>query len=445
MSAKLIRQPDQLALVGVPASAGAAAAGVEAAPAALRQAGIVERLREVGYQVTDGGDLPEQVQQPDPENPRARNLKGVLATLDILKPRIEAMAKAHDLPLVLGGDSTIVMALAAGLRRQAASLGWIQISRYADLHTPQKTDDGLVEPMMVSHLIGQGAAEMVRFWKEPPVVREPDLALFGLGAPDVMEEQRLARLAVRRFPLEWIRQKGARAAAETVLDRVRGDSRDFAIHLSLDAIARAEFPAADRGGEDGLSLAELTEALDCFVTREKFAGLSVSGYNPALDADGRCAGILVDLIVRALAARHTALLHPPVEEAEAEAEGSEETQAEAKAKAGEEPETKLAPQSASEPVPAAEPAESAEPASSAPSEPVAPATPPEPEAESATPEKLAEDAAQVSAEPPAVEATTPVPSNDEPPAGEPAESEESSVRSSAAASSSPSESDPNQG
>lgn len=318
MSAKLSRKPDQLALVGVPASAAAPAAGVEAAPGALRAAGIAQRLHEVGYHVDDAGDLPAQVPAPDPENPRARNLQGVLATLDPLKLRVELMAKARELPLLLGGDTTLVLALVAGLRRQAPSLGLIYISRHADLHTPQDTEDGWVEPMTVSHLVGQGAAEMVRFWKDPPLVREPDLALFGLGGCDAIDARRLPRIAVRRFLREDIRRQGVGVAARTALERVRGDRRDFVVHFSVDAISREDFPACDRSDSDGLRLAEAREALEGFARAEKFAGLSVSGYNPALDTEGRSAAVLVDLVVQALAARHAALLRPAVEPAKPE-------------------------------------------------------------------------------------------------------------------------------
>ena len=106
MTAKLIRHPDQLVLVGAPTSAAAAAKGVENGPEALRAAGIADRLRQVGYQVTDVGDLPVQLPQSDPDNPRARNMKGVLAMLDPLRLRIEQSAKSHAFPLVLGGAVT---------------------------------------------------------------------------------------------------------------------------------------------------------------------------------------------------------------------------------------------------------------------------------------------------------------------------------------------------
>ena len=54
-------------LIGVPTSAGAHHAGQERAPAALRAAGFLERLRAAGIAVTDGGDLPATPFQVSPE------------------------------------------------------------------------------------------------------------------------------------------------------------------------------------------------------------------------------------------------------------------------------------------------------------------------------------------------------------------------------------------
>lgn len=318
--AKLIRQPDQLVLAGAPTSAAAAAAGVEHGPEALRSLGILDRLRAIGYQVSDVGDLPEQVFQPDPENPRARNLKAVLAMLETLRVRVEQAARAHSFPLVLGGDGSILVALVAGLRRQAASLGLVHISRYADLHTPMYTEDGLIAPMTVSHLVGQGAAEMVRLWKSPPLVREPDLVAFGLNETDAIDQERLGGVAIRDFSVARIRSQGVRAAAEAALDHLRGDNRDFVVHLSCDVFPAAEVPGCARGGKSGLSIAEVGEAMNFWAAHEKFAGLSFSGYNPELDPDRRGVSAVLDLIVGAMTARHTALLQPPPTEAEAEEE-----------------------------------------------------------------------------------------------------------------------------
>ena len=45
MAVKIIRQPRKIAIIGAPTSAAALTPGHERAPAALRAAGIVERLQ----------------------------------------------------------------------------------------------------------------------------------------------------------------------------------------------------------------------------------------------------------------------------------------------------------------------------------------------------------------------------------------------------------------
>ncbi|HEV2389063.1 MAG TPA: arginase family protein [Candidatus Acidoferrales bacterium] len=303
MAAKLIRQFDHLVVVGAPSSAAAAAEGVERAPAALRAAGLLDRLRAAGYQVTDGGDVPAGHFAPDLANPRAKNLPRILAVLEALRPRLEQAVKSRGVLVVLGGDATGVIALAAALRRQAAALGFVYLGSHAHFHTPADTEDGLVEPMVVSLLVGQGPAELVRFWNEPPLVREPDLALFGLDAVGASEREGLERSAIRRYSLAAIRKQGVRPAAEAALEGVRAGIREFIVHVELDAVAGDAPSASGAAAAGGLSLEDFAEALPAFLAPAKLAGLSLAGYNPALDPDGRGASKVVELIASGMAAR----------------------------------------------------------------------------------------------------------------------------------------------
>ena len=104
MAVKVVRQANKIALLGAPTSAAAMSLGHEGAPAALRTAGLVERLSSIGYTVADLGDDPPQHYKPDQESPRARNLPGTLAAVEALKPRVEQAVKSAALPLILAGD-----------------------------------------------------------------------------------------------------------------------------------------------------------------------------------------------------------------------------------------------------------------------------------------------------------------------------------------------------
>jgi arginase len=198
VAVKIVRQPNKIALLGVPTSAAAMSLGHEGAPAALRTAGIVDRLRSIGYEVTDLGDDPPQLYQSDEESPRARNLARIIGALEALKPRVEQAIKSGALPLILSGDCSVALATVAGVRRYFRNVRMIYMDGDADLNTPATTPSGCVDGMVVSHLSGRGAAELVRFWGEPPLVREPDLALFGVSRLDPPEQEVLERSPLRR-------------------------------------------------------------------------------------------------------------------------------------------------------------------------------------------------------------------------------------------------------
>src|SRR5947208_16130104 len=104
LAVKIVRQPKKIALIGAPSSAAAFLPGSEKAPAALRAAGLVERLQSAGFEVIDHGDCAPRMFAEDDEHRRARNVKEIVAGLTDLKAHAEIAVKSGALVLVLGGD-----------------------------------------------------------------------------------------------------------------------------------------------------------------------------------------------------------------------------------------------------------------------------------------------------------------------------------------------------
>ena len=306
MAVKIARQPKKIAVLGAPTSAAAMSTGHEKAPAALRKAGLIDRLRAIGYEVADMGDDPVQLFQQDEESPRARNVGRVLKSLEALKPRVEQAIKSGALPLILSGDCSIALATIAGARRYFRHVGLIYIDRDADLNVPATSPSGCVDGMVISHVVGRGAAELVRFWGEPPLVREPDVALFGVARLDPPEQEVLDRTPqLRRFLAADVVRTGAEGAAQTAVDRIRGVGNDFVLHLDVDVIDG--FSATNYPGEGGLSLEQVREALRVFVKQKNLAAIEVCAYNPEKDPDGSGAQLVIDLLVGVLGERLDAL------------------------------------------------------------------------------------------------------------------------------------------
>jgi arginase len=313
LAVKIVRQPKKIALIGAPSSAAAFLAGGEKAPAALRAAGLVERLQSAGYEVIDHGDCAPRLFADDDEHKRARNLQEIVAGLNDLKVRAELAVKSGALVLVLGGDCAQVIGLLTGVRRYYKHVNLLWFDRDADLNTPASTPSGRIDGMVVAHVIGRGAPELVRFWGESPLVREPDVTLFGLERLDPPEQEFLSKSPMRHVDAADIQSKGGSAAGRDGLAYVHADAHEFVLHLDTDVIAVDEFPAVNVPGADGLRMAEVRAALSEFAKHKNLLGLVVAQYNPDKDPDGSGAKKLVDLLVEALSARLETPAAPAVE------------------------------------------------------------------------------------------------------------------------------------
>ena len=310
MAVKIVRQPNKLALIGAPSSAAAFSSGSEKAPAALRAAGLVERLQSIGYEVTDLGDCALRLFADDEEHKRARNIPEIVASLNDLKPRAELAVKSGALVLVLGGDCTQIVALLTGARRYYKHINLLWFDRDADLNTPASTPSGRLDGMALAGVIGKGSPELVRFWGEPPLVREPDTVIFGLSRVDPPEQEFLARSPMRHVYAADIQAKGAAVVAQGALGLLHADARDFMLHLDLDVIAQEEFPATNVPDSGGLSFADVQASLIEFAKHKNLLALDVAQYNPDRDPDGSGASKLIELLTDVLAARLAALGAP---------------------------------------------------------------------------------------------------------------------------------------
>jgi arginase len=328
LAVKIVRQPKKIALIGAPSSAAAFSAGSEKAPAALRAAGLAEKLQSAGYEVVDYGDCAPRLFADDEEHRRARNLTEIVAGHNDLKTRAEMAVKSGALVLVLGGDCAQVIGLLTGVRRYYKHVNLLWFDRDADLNTTASTPSGRIDGMVVAHIIGKGAPELVRFWSDAALVREPDVTLFGLERIDPPEQEFLSKSPMRHIDAADIQLKGASKAAHDALAQVHADAREFVLHLDTDVIAQEDFAAVNVPGSGGMRYDEVRTSFLEFAKHKNLLGLDVAQYNPHKDVDGSGANKLVDLLVEALAARLEALAAPAAEPAAAPPElSSSETSA----------------------------------------------------------------------------------------------------------------------
>jgi arginase len=291
----------KIAVFGVPTAAGARRSGMEGAPLALREAGLLDALRAQGARVVNLSDLSLFPYQPDPGHPRARNA-GVVACAMRAAADETTRALAEGFTLVLGGDCTLAASVVAGARRTlGVPVGLVYLDADADLNTPETTPSGYLDGMALALALGRGPGELLEV-AAPPVAPE-HVALVGFRQLDPGERAGLGDLGLA-LPAMAARRLGMRVTAALALDAVANEDGPVVVHLDVDVIDPAEMAVKGPGtGRQALSLAEVSDLLTALLGSPRVVALEVAEFQPDQDPEGLYARQVVDLIARAVA-RH---------------------------------------------------------------------------------------------------------------------------------------------
>jgi arginase len=273
--------PKQLNLLGVPSSAGAYAPGQEMAPGALRNAGLARELQSRGISVNDLGDLPIARWQADRDHPHAMNADMVVKTARATAKQVRSIVDSHSLTLVLGGDCTIEIGVAAGFASRDKRTALIYMDLDSDLNTPNSTTDGALDWMGVAHLLDleDCIGELAGIGDRRPLMKAAEICLFGCRNITPFEKQVIASRGIKTIPYEAVVDNVRRAAAEAIawsgaFDRVL-------VHFDVDIIDFADFPIAENTRRHyGMRFEVAMEALEAILKARNIAACTVTEINP---------------------------------------------------------------------------------------------------------------------------------------------------------------------
>jgi arginase len=269
-----------IAVVGVPTALGGQLpddyhVGMASGPRELRRRGLLDRLRAVGHDLRDAGDLALDPEHRYDRDPRAKNRDLITAFLPREIALVAGAVAQGERLLLLGGDCTAHAGAIAGLRRAAPerrlAIAWFDA--HGDFNTPDTTPSGHVWGMPFAMLCGRGDPDLVAACAGPSV-QERHAALVGGQVLDETESRMLAESPIAQFGAGMLGTPAGRAAldawARTIGTEV--DGLYIAIdHDVLDADEAAWSLTMPESG--GLSIADAVEAV-----RTLAAAIPVAGY-----------------------------------------------------------------------------------------------------------------------------------------------------------------------
>jgi arginase len=290
-----------LGLLGVPSSAAAHWPGQEKAPAALRAAEIVGHMGDHGIDVVDYGDRPTVRWKPLPYDGQPHDMARVLDVLGDAREHIARIFGEDRLPLVVGGECTLTIALVGAALDAGHDVALIYFDGGQDLLSVAENPEegGSLDAMGVAHMLDLpgAASEVAAFGPRRPLLTPDHVCFFGYGEVDDafsdLSSPRVDAGVVARDP---------HMAAQEALDAVNEIAERFLIHFDVDVINFFDLPAADVPQySTGLSLDDAMTALSVLVAHPGLLGMTFTEFNPDHgDADGSTSRTLAEALAAAL-------------------------------------------------------------------------------------------------------------------------------------------------
>jgi len=294
-----------VAILGVPVSFGQGMAGVDLGPAAMRVAGINQRLGELGYEVRDLGDLRVERPKAKPSSSdKLKHLPEVLAACEQLAQQTYEIMNGGELPIVIGGDHSIAIGSLSGaaryFREQQQTFGVIYFDAHADMNTPESSPSGNIHGMPLSALLGYGAPELVNLGGFAPKV-DPKLCVH-VGARDIDPGERdlIRQLGMRFFTMREIDERGLNACMDEAILIARQGTGGYCVTFDVDVLDPGDAPGSGTLVRGGLTYREAHLAMEKIAETGGMRSLEVVEINTALDINNRTAQLGVELVLSAV-------------------------------------------------------------------------------------------------------------------------------------------------
>ena len=297
--------PQKIRIIGVPMDLGQSRRGVDMGPSALRVAGLQSRLKQLGHQVEDIGNIPvKQAEEQHYGEKRAKYLNEIAETCRGLAEIVGRTLEEGFLPLVLGGDHSLAIGSMAGVasyfRKQSKRVGYVWLDAHGDMNTPESSPSGNVHGMPLAAIIGFGAPELVDLLGFKPKVEPRNVALIGVRDLDPKEKRLVKESGVHVFTMRDIDERGMREVMTEALRFASDETDGVAVSLDMDFVEPADAPGVGTPVRGGATYREAHLALEMIADSEAMVSLEVVEINPVIDEHNKTALLAVEMVLSGL-------------------------------------------------------------------------------------------------------------------------------------------------
>lgn len=292
----------------MPMDLGQGRRGVDMGPSAIRYAGLANALRDIGYRVSDEGDLTIRTQEEQRiQDQRAKYLPEITRAVSLLAVKVErAMQKGH-FPLVLGGDHSIAIGTISGAasfaRKQGKTIGVLWIDAHGDFNTPESSPSGNIHGMPLAVCVGLGPKILTNVAGSFRKVDPQNVAIIGLRNVDRRESASLKKYGLNLFTMEDIDRHGIHRIMKNAMKKLLSNIDYLHVSFDLDGVDPAYAPGVGTPVKGGLDYREAHLIMEMIADSGKMTSLEIVEVNPILDNRNQSAEFAVETVQSAFGKR----------------------------------------------------------------------------------------------------------------------------------------------
>ncbi len=297
--------PQKVRIIGVPMDLGQSRRGVDMGPSALRVAGLQARIKQLGHQVEDLGNI--SVKQPEEllyGEKRAKYLEEIAEACKELAEIVQKTLEDGFTPVVLGGDHSIAVGVLSGVsaffRKQQKKVGYVWLDAHGDMNTPETSPSGNVHGMPLAAVMGYGAPELTELLGFKPKVEPRNVALVGVRDLDAKEKRLVKDSGVHVFTMRDIDERGLREVMTEAIRFATDDTDGMAVSLDMDVVDPTDAPGVGTPVRGGVTYREAHLAMEMLSDSDAMVSLEVVEINPVIDEHNRTALLGVELVLSGL-------------------------------------------------------------------------------------------------------------------------------------------------
>jgi arginase len=272
----------EIQLLVVPYDSGHRGVRMGAGPEKLLEAGLERTLRDSGHSVHT------KVAELSPDSWHAE-IQTSFELMRMLASAVRQAREAGRFPIVLAGNCNTAVGTLAGLGPDSTGVAWFDA--HGDFNTPETTRSGFLDGTAVAIITGRCWTQLAATIPGFAPVADERVCLIGTRDLDSLEGALLDESSV-----DIIEPKHLRSALPDTLKKIGKHVESIYVHLDLDVLDSAVAAANSYALGGGLTLEDVEHALSLIARALRIAGITLSAYDPAVDASDHAARAAIRLI-----------------------------------------------------------------------------------------------------------------------------------------------------